>query len=75
MEDFMFDTPLAGLKLAAPKLLSGALLGLPITLTIAPGLGLVVVGVLGAACVGGYISAVNSLTHSKPAFSVATPPI
>jgi hypothetical protein len=75
MEDFMFDPTLAGLKFAAPKLVSGALLGLPITVAIGPGLGLVVVGVLGAACIGGYISAVNSLAHSKPAFSVATPPI
>ncbi|WP_161539749.1 hypothetical protein [Paramagnetospirillum kuznetsovii] len=75
MEDFMFDIPLTGLKLAAPKLLSGALLGLPITIVIGPGLGLVVVGVLGAACVGGYISAVNSLPHAKSGFSVATPPI
>ena len=71
----MLDIPLTGLKIAAPKLLSGVLLGLPITIAIGPGLGLVAVGVLGAACVGGYLSAVNSLTHVKSGFSVATPPI
>ncbi|CAA7624018.1 hypothetical protein [Magnetospirillum sp. SS-4] len=71
----MFDIPLTGLKLAAPKLLSGALLGLPVTIAIGPGLGLIAVGVLGAACIGGYASAVGSLTHAKSGFSVATPPI
>ena len=71
----MYDIPLTGLKIAAPKLLSGALLGLPITIAIGPGLGLVVMGVLGAACVGGYVSAVNSLANGKPKPSLATPPL
>jgi hypothetical protein len=69
----MYEMPLTGLKLAAPKLLSGALLGLPVTVAIGPGLGLVAVGVLGAVCIGGFLSAVNSLDHSKSSFSVAIP--
>ena len=69
----MIDIPLTGLKIAAPKLLSGVLLGLPLTVAIGPGLGLVVVGVLGAACVGGYVTAVNSLARGKSRPSVAIP--
>ena len=71
----MYDIPLTGMKLAAPKLLSGALFGLPLTIAIGPGLGLVAVGIFGAACIGGYISTVNSLSHGKSSFSVASPPI
>ncbi len=59
----MFEAPIAGLKLAAPKLLSGAILGLPLTLVIGPGVGIVVVGAFGLACLGGYWAAADSLAR------------
>ncbi|AVM72873.1 hypothetical protein MSR1_03590 [Magnetospirillum gryphiswaldense MSR-1] len=69
----MYPPSMTGMKLAASKLLSGALLAPPLTISIGPGL--VAIGIFGAACISVYMYTVNSLSHGKSSLSVATPPI
>ncbi len=67
------DLSFAGLKVAAPKVVSGMWLGLPLTVAIGPGLGLVILGVLGAACVGGYVAATKVKSREDVAVSAVAP--
>jgi|GEM_PF-4330791 hypothetical protein len=61
----MIENSIAGLKLAAPKLITGHFIGLPATLVVGTTFGLAAVAVLGAACVGGYFLAARSVTKDS----------
>ena len=45
--DRMYDTAIAGLKAATPKIIAGGFLGLPLTAVVGPTAGLIAVGALG----------------------------
>ena len=58
---------MAGLKAAAPKVIGGGFIGLPITVAITPVWGLIAVGVIGALCVGGLFAANKVMTDDTDA--------
>ncbi|CAA7625252.1 hypothetical protein [Magnetospirillum sp. UT-4] len=72
----MVDFSFLGLKLLSPKMVGAMLCGAPLTVTIGPALGLVVLGAMGGACAFSYASATNTLANKKGQDNtVATPPL
>ncbi len=71
----MFDTALAGLKAATPKIIAGGFLGLPLTAVVGPTAGLIAVGALGIICVGGYLAAMKSVHPTPESNGVSIPAI
>ena len=72
----MFGTPISGFHFAWPKLATGAVYGLPLTLSIGPVLGAVGLAALGASCIGGMLMLGRSLEkRNGEEFSLSIPPI
>ena len=63
----MIEVPIAGVKIAAPKVIAGAFFGLPLTVAIGPAFGLVALGCLGGACFGGYAAIIAAAKHNNQA--------
>jgi len=61
----MYDGTLAGLKFATPKIIAGGMLGLPLTAVIGPTVGMIALGALGVACIGGYFAAIKTVEKKK----------
>ena len=71
----MYDTAIAGLKAATPKIIAGGFLGLPLTAVVGPTAGLIAVGALGVICIGGYLAAMKTVHPNPESNSVSIPAI